>query len=258
MRLHLLSDLHHDRFPPTAPPRPKIDLPDVAADVVILAGDIDSGADGVHWAVTQAERLGKPLLYIPGNHEYYGQEYHTTLAAMRAAADGSKVTVLDENRWLHQGVRFLGCTLWTDYATTPAGHDAIDIASKLMPDHHIIRFGERLFTPQDALALHQRARDWLAAELAVPHDGPTVVITHHGPTPDCSHPRFSPGPLDGAFFSDLSALLSGCDLWLFGHTHVSLDLPVNGARLVSNQRGYPGEPSGFDAEKVILLPRRSC
>jgi len=36
---------------------------------------------------------------------------------------------------------------------------------------------KRRLTPEDTGALHQRARAWLAAKLADPFDGPTVVVT---------------------------------------------------------------------------------
>ena len=54
MKIQLLSDLHNEFYPGhKAPPISPTD-----ADVVVLAGDIDLGVGGVHWAAEQAERLG--------------------------------------------------------------------------------------------------------------------------------------------------------------------------------------------------------
>ena len=61
MRLHIFSDLHLE-FAPLEPP-------DTGADVVILAGDIHLQTRGVGWA---AETFRRPVIYVPGNHEYYG------------------------------------------------------------------------------------------------------------------------------------------------------------------------------------------
>lgn len=42
MRIRVLSDLHREFGP--------VELPDVVADIVILAGDTDRGTKGVIWA----------------------------------------------------------------------------------------------------------------------------------------------------------------------------------------------------------------
>jgi hypothetical protein len=46
-----------------------VDLPDVAADLVVLAGDIDHGIKGVVWA--RQAFPGIPVLYVAGNHDHY-------------------------------------------------------------------------------------------------------------------------------------------------------------------------------------------
>jgi len=42
-------------------------------------------------------------------------------------------------------------------------------------------------------------------------------------------------------------------LWIHGHTHTSVDFELNGTRIISNQRGYPREESGFQPFLVIDL-----
>ena len=61
MRIHLLSDLHNEFSPFT----PEV----LETDVVILAGDIDVKTRGVDWA---KRAFSGPVLYVPGNHEFYG------------------------------------------------------------------------------------------------------------------------------------------------------------------------------------------
>lgn len=71
MRIHLLSDLHNEfsLFQPQV----------LDADVVILAGDIDLKGRGVHWA---REVFSGQVLYVPGNHEYYGGHLKRTLVVI--------------------------------------------------------------------------------------------------------------------------------------------------------------------------------
>ena len=62
-----------------------------------------------------ARRFSQPTLYVAGNHEFYGSALVSTMAALRTEAQGSPVRVLEREEWRHGGVRFLACTLWSDY-----------------------------------------------------------------------------------------------------------------------------------------------
>jgi len=78
MKIQLLSDLHNEFLRSG-----RIDLnhkwsgliPEVETDIIVLAGDIDTGINGVEWAVKESERLAKNIVYVLGNHEFYGHEY---------------------------------------------------------------------------------------------------------------------------------------------------------------------------------------
>jgi 3',5'-cyclic AMP phosphodiesterase CpdA len=105
MKIRILSDLHLEAAPFDPPPAP--------ADVVVLAGDIDNGPAGIEWA---KGRFDAPVLYVAGNHEPYDGEFHATQAALHAAADRTGIRLLECGEAVLGGVRFLGCTLWTDFA----------------------------------------------------------------------------------------------------------------------------------------------
>ncbi|MCU7958479.1 MAG: metallophosphoesterase [gamma proteobacterium symbiont of Bathyaustriella thionipta] len=232
------------------------------ADVIILAGDIDIGSKGVDWANIEAQALGKPIVYVAGNHEYYQGEYHKVKAALEQAAS-TNVRVLNPGEWIWQGVRFLGCTLWTDYcadAETPQPL-AREYAQSHINDHKRIRFKKAgrygRFSPTDALWLHLKELSWLQARLAEPFSGKTVVITHHGPHPLCQHPDYAVSPVSAAYWSNLEDLITNADidLWIFGHSHHCLDAQVQGTRLIANQRGYMGmqEVAEFNPGYVVSV-----
>lgn len=107
MRIAAFSDLHLEWF------RKDEALPQLQtdADVVVLAGDIASGPDGVEWA---KNAFSQPVVIICGNHEHYKRNLRETVRACRAAAAGSHVHFLENDAVVIGGVRFLGCTLWTD------------------------------------------------------------------------------------------------------------------------------------------------
>ncbi len=248
MKLHLLSDLHNEFFrSKSVPPIAETD-----ADLIVLAGDIDVGLHGLEWAAGVAERLGKPVIYVSGNHEYYRYDISLT-AAMRAfAAQHELLHFLENDALVIDGVRFLGCTLWTDYRAVGDPALAKLVVHERLNDHYLISNGERLFLPEDALALHRESRVWLEAKLAQPFDGKTVVVTHHGPSLLCKHPHFPMDAFGTAFLSDLPELIEQADLWCFGHTHANLDTHVGKCRLISNQRGYENEEMwGYEPGRVL-------
>ena len=252
VRLHVLSDLHLERgggAPPVAD-----------ADVLVLAGDIGPGADGLRAAA--AWWPDRPILYVSGNHEPYGGRLPDITAQLRAAAAGhdGRIHVLEDDEVVIGGVRFLGSTLWSDFAAGGEDPDrAMAVCARVVNDYKRIAWAPeaRTLVPRDTLRLHETSRRWLERRLAAPHPGPTVVVTHHGPLPP---PRTPPTPLwravAGAFMSDLTPLM-GRDrvpLWIHGHTHRRVDAEVHGTRVVSNPRGYPHEPvAGFDPGLVVTV-----
>jgi hypothetical protein len=76
--------------------------------VVVLAGDIHTGLKGIAWA--RKYFRDRPIVHIPGNHEYYGRELIEHLEAMRASGRKLGVDVLDGDELVLGGVRFLGAT----------------------------------------------------------------------------------------------------------------------------------------------------
>ena len=251
MKLHILSDLHLGTggFEP----------PSTDADVVILAGDIARPRDAVPWA----RQFGKPVLYVAGNHEFYGGSLDGTMEALRRSCDGSSVHVLDDSEVVLDGVRFLGSTLWTDFQLfedEARQAESMAEAQRLIRDFSRIRLAEAsdaVFTPQDSATRFRRHAGWLRGRLDAPFDGPTVVITHHSPSPGSIHPRFADSLLNACFVSSAEHLLDGgrVQLWIHGHTHDSFDYRVNGTRIVCNPRGYSKdgviENAQFDAGLVI-------
>lgn len=239
LKLHILSDLHNE-FVRGGAYQPD----DVAktADVIILAGDIGKGADGIGWA-SEAFK-GKTIIYVPGNHEYYGRDIAETQAMMRIMADQTGVKLLDDGEYIVGGVggvRFLGSTLWTDFMLY--GEEfmvtAMTEAQQYMNDFRVIHYG-RLghFAPTHSVEIHKRSLIWLKAKLDESFDGKTVVITHHLPSERSVAERFEGSTLNPCFASGLDALFGKMDLWIHGHTHDSFDYTANGTRVICNPYGY--------------------
>lgn len=130
------------------------------ADVVILADDIDLKTRGVKWA---NEVFQCPVVYVCGNHEYYGGHIDHTLRKMKEAA-APNVHVLENQTLILDQVRFLVTTGWTDYTSTRDAQAAIRMAAEWMNDFRVIRAADsyRRLRPADLIAKSKKAYSWLA------------------------------------------------------------------------------------------------
>ncbi|WP_454731068.1 MULTISPECIES: metallophosphoesterase [Cupriavidus] len=247
MKIRILSDLHLEHDFPAA-------MPACPADLVVLAGDIANGRTGVDWA---AGAFAQPVVYVPGNHEYYESSFDAADAAMTDAARASaNVHVLNGAVVYFDGaggerVRVIGTTWWSDYALFGTGRreEAMLACAARMVDHRLIETDgddgqRRRFTTADALALHESASAWLAAQLAAPFGGKTVVVTHHAPDLGSLDPRYSHDVVSAGFISRRPDLVAQADLWVHGHTHTGFDYRLDGARVVCNPRGYVRRQTG--------------
>ena len=72
MKIAVYSDLHNE-FSEFVPPMLDVEL-------VVLAGDISVRGQGVEWANAAFDC---PVIYVPGNHEFYRGHLDRTLTKMQ-------------------------------------------------------------------------------------------------------------------------------------------------------------------------------
>ena len=255
LRLNILSDLHLSQG--------GLPLPETSADVIVLAGDITRPREAIEWA----RGFDKPVIYIAGNHEFYGGSLPGTLQELKQRSEGTHIHVLDKDELILQGVRFLGATLWTDfllYGHGPQREEACRQAQLMIRDFSRIQLDashDRRFSPSDSEVLCKNHSDWLDRKLSETYKGPTVVITHHAPWTGSIHPRFAGSPLNVCYVSRLEHLMSKdrAILWIHGHTHDSFDYLVKGTRVICNPRGYCmngiNENAAFDPRLIVEVER---
>ena len=228
-----------------------------AADIVVLAGDIGRHTHGLEWA--RMVFAGKRIVYVAGNHEFYGAEYHEMRRELRRTAHALEIDLLENDAVVIAGVRFLGCTLWTDFRLYGDEFEAMDYARRRMNDFLRIRFEGSpsvTFRPEDSAVLHRQSRAWLEGKLAEPFAGKTVVVTHHAPSLASIDGQWRDDLLTAAFASHLDPLVARADLWLHGHTHAFADHRIGDCRVVCNPRGYVRdgralERTGWNPELIV-------
>ena len=249
MKILILSDLHLE-FASLAPPASKV-------DVVVLAGDIWKKDQGIHWARATWPEI--PIIYLAGNHEFYRTKRNACLSALRASAQEANVHFLENAEVVIDGVRFLGCTLWTDFelfGIAQSKEKVIACCLGSLADFRWITEVADPFTPNDAIRLFQESAAWLKNKLIEePFDGKTVVVTHHLPSARSVAPEYANNLSSAGFASNLDSLFGYSDLWIHGHTHTSFDYIAKGTRVICNPRGYifrgQAENPAFNPELVV-------
>lgn len=248
MKIWIASDLHLE-----FPDNQDVKVSTQDADVAVLAGDIGVGTSGIEWA---ADTFDIPVIYVSGNHEHYYRDFSKHTDDLRAYADELGIHFLERSVVEIDGVRFAGCTLWTDYNVLSDAKRAMEVAEVSISDHYLIRNGDSAFMPSDALRTHETSKAWLSGLRNV-----DVVITHHCPstvaTESCQRVKGN----EPFYVSNLDSLISEIKpkAWIFGHTHKGVHhiLP-NGSTLLSNPHGYPGESSsetGWNPDLVYEIVR---
>lgn len=250
MKVQVASDLHLELLGKLFPGE-RLISPAHDADILVLAGDIANGIE----AVEMFKNWPVPVLYIAGNHEFYGHSLEQMRMDLRNAAAGTHVTFLDNAIKDFGSVRFLGTTLWTDYRLelNRTQRQLMESAELRVSDHFRINCSGGKFTAERALVEHELSRAWLKDELNSPYDGKTVVITHHGPHRLSINRRYVGNPVNAAFASDLSELLPKADIWIHGHVHDNFDYNVCGCRVVANPRGYALNKNAVKTAKELVF-----
>ncbi len=255
MNIQLLSDLHLESNPSFVP------QPASGADVLVLAGDI-----GSYQTSSSLTKLGIadfglgrfanwpcPVVFVPGNHEYDGQEFDAAHARLQEVCKRLGFTWLEREVAVMGGVRFVGCTLWTDFdalTSTQAMTGPVTVGQQLaardkafraanfaLKKNHALQSGEPMLA--DAvreLGLQNQA--WLRQALASSFSGTTVVVTHFAPSLRSADPRYGVNPGTAGFCNALDDLLPKAQLWLHGHLHCPIDYTVGNCRVVANPLGY--------------------
>ncbi|PQJ24347.1 hypothetical protein BSZ31_04570 [Limnobacter sp. SAORIC-690] len=126
MKIALYSDLHLEtmrHFPALAAvPQPAEDV-----DLMILAGDIHQGTQGLNALADLGE---KQHIYVAGNHEYYNHDIEILDDHLFELAAKKQLNYLQRTSVVIQGVRFLGCTLWTDFNIQPGWRFGAELVAK--------------------------------------------------------------------------------------------------------------------------------
>lgn len=225
LKLQIASDLHCE-FQKDRGTKFISHLYEADVDALIVAGDLCT-MRGFYPTFKLLSELYEHILYVPGNHEYYGaspEEVHDELKAV--VKDFPTVHCLQNSVCEIKGQRFYGGTLWfPDLPDNPLfKHFLSDFAmiDDFEPwvyrenDHFRLAYKEAKITSKD------------------------IIISHHMPSPKSTPDYFKGSELNRFFVSDEENLISMTQpkLWVHGHTHSSMDYKLGDTRILCNPFGY--------------------
>ncbi len=241
-------------------PRAEAFTPVPGRDLLVLAGDIGTG--DLAREFVERELAISPVLYVPGNHEYYAR------GTRRDEVDAGWKALAAERPGLHylvgEPVEIDGCRIWGGpwysdlWGTTPLDREGAWY-------HSEVTFGINDFwagwnSGEWTLSRHIN-HHLVQTDLLRRYAGRVdVVVTHWPPTKEAIHPKFDGDSLNPYFINDKEGLVReiGAKLWISGHTHEAYDYQIGPTRCIGNPTGYDGEHREsrlFRPDKVVEAER---
>ncbi len=235
MKINYMSDMHLEFGPFTTMP---------SGETLILAGDISVQTE--HWEVIKEYGQGfKDVIYIFGNHEYYAHghgenncHYAKLIREAQKFFKGSNVHFLENECITLGGVKFVCCTLWSDFLG--GSPDSMATCQQKMNDYRRIKYHDGVnyfcITPAIIYRKHLESRKFLEDNVTPG----CVVVTHHAPSAMSLMMKHHTNGCDGAYYTDLHSLIriKRPNVWVHGHTHKKNEYVIGQTRILGNPRGY--------------------
>jgi predicted phosphodiesterase len=242
MKIHLLSDLHTEFW--QGGKTAKLEALVRPADVLVLAGDIGVGRQNVRDVLKHLAPHYKDIIYIPGNHEYYGGlEFNGFNDFSQFGSKlPSNVHFFNPGSFILNDVTFIVGTLWTNFREDPlaeldAQRGIVDF--RRIPDATPARMKGMFYHHSQYFKMAYEHRD---------PSKPVVFVSHFLPAVDCISPQWRDkdafsSSLNKYFANDMGGWIEtlDCATWLFGHTHDAVDVQIGTTRCLARPMGYPAE-----------------
>ena len=240
MNIALASDMHYEFHGPES----HVAVPE-GTDVLILAGDIAT-ISTLPNALRHYAACAPHVLYVTGNHEFYGHEaadkVDDLIAGIEAECPNLKRLTADVGVVEIDGVAFAGDTLWFG---NPDGLN--QIYEKTLADFTAIRWRD-ITTAKWIAGKHAQAKRFFQSAKA------DVFISHHIPSEALITPKWAKSPINRFFASEVfQGVAHPPKVWCYGHTHDPIDRVLGATRFLCNPKGYPHERKGVYEVKSFTI-----
>ena len=253
MKLRLLSDLHFEGGVDQSLFKSQ------GEDVLVIAGDLHTGAVNIWQTLKRFAEEQPNIVYTPGNHEFYRQDYFDTCRKLEEWSEGTSIFFLNPGTVFYdpslaklvkskplksayaskQATAFIGAPLWTNFRNNELSKTHARLG---INDFRLIEYDNRYFSPNDAANLFERQFGYIKhqyEEVKLKK----VIVTHFMPATQCIDPQYlgvATSTLNDYFANDLGDWIESLEdtIWLTAHTHSKVDVTINTTRIVANPYGY--------------------
>lgn len=231
---------------------------DDTGDILILNGDIncfrffhkwrtDKEADVMKKRITNFinNQPHEHIIWIPGNHEYYGTHYFDAVPWMKTITNSinPRLQVLNNEVFSYKDIDIFCGTFWTDFNR----YDPLAMLSvkDFMRDYQVIWRDENKqpITPDDTYNEHRKFMELLKNTYENRGDQKFLVASHHGPSlMSHSSARFGDTLIKYGYLSEYGDWIANTDIlaWIHGHTHHNVEYRIGDTLISSAMYGYLG------------------
>ena len=251
-------------------------FPEQRSKTLILAGDIAEIAElklkrSRHKTLfieffTYCSEMYENVVYVFGNHEFYGAELNYAVQNARDIFKNLSLTnihILD-NQTLDVGDALIfGGTMWTSFR---GGNPmALNDAVRSMQDYEYIywidQYKERSkILPEMILSTHRTTLRAIEKFSRIATNKPKIVVTHHAPHYQSIPPYYRNSRINYLYYEELFDLIEPSDIaiWCHGHTHNSAEYTIGNTKVVANPRGYYGHETDAYNWRIKTVDTADC
>lgn len=245
MRIQYVNDLHMEfgHWP----------VIEQAGDVLCVAGDLctwDTRDKGFMWLQEQAKKFDQ-VFFVPGNHEHYGLHYYQVVRDFWTKILAKEANIhYPEYAVEHDGVVFVGDTLWTDLN----GGNPIAVL-----DYNMCMNDARWVFANKYMRENARQKEIIENQVWFNVDKPVVILTHHLPCKEMITAKWAGDRMNPAFANmddwaeNLLIKYGNIKMWHFGHTHDTIHKTHYGCKFVCNPYGYHGHMVNPEYRNALIL-----
>lgn len=202
----------------------------VEAEYLIIAGDFitvgrnpNTFADAIEILANKYEHV----LYVTGNHEYYGSDSKTVNDLVYVLDRNiPNFTFLNKSSIVLDGKKISGCTLWFK-----------DSNSSRMYEHCLNDFYKIKDVHPFVYNECEESMKFLKENL-----DSDIIITHHMPSGRSTPEQFKGSKINCYFVCDMEDDIADFKgKWIHGHTHTPIRYNLGEAEVICNPMGYPNE-----------------
>lgn len=252
MKIRIYSDVHQEVKEHFNVPLFKIAKMDNEHEqVLVLAGDYISLRDLKHDKFVQdilsLSKRFMHIIYVFGNHEYYNGKIggiydKNNIDSIQNIADNISVLSRHTPSVVISGFKFIGATLWTDFAGKETHFFDVKNTSNDFKYIKSAHAGFSKYKPKNWLYEHVSDIKWIKQEVINSQGMPVIVVTHHSPYSKAIDPVDDPDNLYSKFYTsnqdDFIKANTNIKMWIHGHIHHPFDFKIGETRVYSNPIDY--------------------